>query len=98
VNEPEFFNEEHGAGPALGGFEQDGAAEPAGGWCWLSGDPWSYGNWKPGEPNNGRAREGTEDRLMVYSGIPRTPAATWNDINSADRDNLMTAYVVERDH
>src|SRR5437868_13904677 len=73
---PEFFNEEHGSGPALGGFEQDGAAEPAGGWCWLSGDPWSYSNWKPGEPNNGRAREGTEDRLMVYSGIPRRPAAT----------------------
>jgi len=98
VNGPEFFNVEHGAGPALGGFQQDGSAEPAGGWCWQTGEPWVYSNWMPGEPNNGKTREGTEDRLMFYSGIPRTPAATWNDINRVDRNNLMVAYVMERNH
>lgn len=96
VNAPEFFNTQYGAGPALGGFQQDGAAEPAGGWTWLTGEPWDYSNWKPGEPNNGRAREGTEDRVAFYSGISRTPAATWNDTHRTDRNNLMAAYVVER--
>jgi len=81
----------------VGGFEQRGA-EPAGGWCWLSGIRGFIRQLEARGTEHGRAREGTEDRLMVYSGIPRTPAATWNDINSADRDNFDAAYVVERDH
>jgi hypothetical protein len=94
VNAPEFFSD-HGTGPALGGFQRDGSAEPNGGWGWVSGEPWNYHHWLPKEPNNGHSRFGTEDRVQFYSGIPSTPAATWNDINRHDV-NSSIAYVVER--
>jgi hypothetical protein len=93
VNAPEFFWN-NGKGPLLGGFQQDRAPEPDGGWCWVSGDPWNYSNWHPTEPNNGRHPTGTEDRLQFYSGIPRTPGATWNDVNRNDTET--GGYVIER--
>ncbi|MDB6155504.1 MAG: hypothetical protein JWL90_3957 [Chthoniobacteraceae bacterium] len=93
VNSPEFFTE-NGGGPALGGFQQDRAPEPDGGWCWISGDPWNYSNWHSGEPTNGRISSGTEDRLQFFSGISREPAATWNDVNR--NDMRVGGYVIER--
>ena len=98
VNAPEFFTADHGSGPALGGFQQDGAPEPDGGWCWLNGGQWNYSNWLRTEPNNGRSRFGTEDRLQYYSGIGRTPACAWNDINRGDKSSPIFSYVMERDH
>jgi hypothetical protein len=95
VNAPEFFSAYYGVGPALGGVQRDGSVEPDGGWGWVSGEPWTYHNWLRQEPNDGRSRFGTEDRLQFYSGIPGTPAATWNDINRHDV-NSSIAYVVER--
>ena len=95
VNAPEFFSASYGVGPALGGLQRDGSAEPDGGWRWMTGEPWNYHNWMRKEPNNGHSRFGTEDRLQFYSGIPGTPAATWNDVNRHDV-NSSIAYVVER--
>jgi len=95
INAPQFFANEHGAGPALGGLQQERASEPDGGWSWVSGEPWAYSGWLPGEPNNGRSRTGNEDRVHYYSGISRTPAATWNDVNRSDPKQVYS-YVVER--
>lgn len=94
VNSPEFFTAAYGDGPALGGLQQDGASEPDGGWCWVNGDPWNYTNWHPRQPDN--AWNEGEDRLHYYSGIPKTPAATWNDIyrNTAN----LPGYIIERNH
>lgn len=92
VNAPEFFA--IGKGPALGGFQQDRAPEPNGGWCWVGGDPWNYSNWHSTEPNNGRFGNGTEDRLQFYSSLPGTPSAQWNDINRDD--SQVGGYVIER--
>lgn len=39
-------------------------------WMWDSGEPFSYTNWNPGEPNNA----GNEDFLQLYS------TGRWNDI------------------
>lgn len=97
VNAREFFSADNGDGPALGGFQRDGSPEPDGGWGWVSGEPWSYQNWFRKEPNNGRSQFGTEDRVQFYSGIPGTPAATWNDVNRHDL-NSSIAYVVERNN
>jgi hypothetical protein len=39
----------------LGGYQDTSApdySEPAGGWRWVTGEPWSYTNWAPGEPDN----------------------------------------------
>jgi hypothetical protein len=39
----------------LGGYQDHNApgyAEPAGGWRWVTGEPWGYTNWAAGEPNH----------------------------------------------
>lgn len=39
----------------LGGFQDTSApdySEPAGGWRWVTGEPWSYTNWVNGEPDD----------------------------------------------
>ena len=41
----------------LGGFQPNGSPEPAGGWQWVTGEPWSYTNWSSGEPNNANNNE-----------------------------------------
>jgi hypothetical protein len=69
----------------LGGYQLDGATEPAGGWAWVTGEPWSYTNWAPGEPNN---LSGIEKYLEYFAGGPR-----WNDISGAE----TRTYVVEYD-
>ncbi len=99
VDAPEFFGPEHGSGPALGGVQPARAPEPAGGWFWVSGEPWTYSNWFPGEPSNGRNGSKTEDRLHFYSGAPNSRSATWNDMVESDRGpgNPMPGYILERE-
>ncbi|MEI6785449.1 MAG: hypothetical protein WCQ21_31505 [Verrucomicrobiota bacterium] len=91
VNSPAFFNSFNGSGPVLGGRQQPGASEPAGGWYWLSGEPWNYTNWSSDSPDNGG---GVEDSLEFYSGMGGTPAPTWNDQPFDDPN--CGGYVVER--
>ena len=96
INTPEFFTDDYGNGPALGGYQQDGSPEPDGGWCWVTGEPWNYSKWFRNEPSNGRAPSGTEDRLHYYSSKGRTPAPMWNDAHRTDKNKILS-YVVERD-
>ena len=43
---------DNGEGPWIGAYQTDKLDEPAGHWAWVSGEPWSYTNCAPGEPNN----------------------------------------------
>ena len=54
----------------IGGRQAIGACEPACGWGWVTGEPWDYTNWNPGEPNNAG---GNENWLECY------PNGGWND-------------------
>jgi len=56
-------------------------------WVWSSGEPVTYTNWFPGEPNNS---DGTEDAAKIEN---RPPFIAWNDLTpgAADPD----AFVVE---
>ena len=92
VDAPQFWTRFNGSGPALGGFQQDGAVEPAGGWHWGTGEAWSYSNWLPGQPDNNPWGP-PEDRLHFWGGGPRV--ATWNDIQRDDSN--LGGYVVESD-
>jgi cell division septation protein DedD len=67
----------------LGGLQDPNGAEPAGGWQWVTGEPWSYANWAPGEPNDAYIPAGAdEDRLEID--VDRE--GRWNDSpSSADR-------------
>jgi surface antigen len=67
----------------LGGEQLDKSNEPAGGWSWVTGEPWSYTNWHSGEPNN---FGDNEDYLEM-----------WLDNQWSDRasDNGVFGYIVE---
>jgi hypothetical protein len=93
VNTPAFFSSFNGAGPALGGIQTNGAVEPAGGWTWITGEPWNYTNWSAGQPDNGFGTD--ENRLHFFSGLGSTPGATWNDLGQNDPN--LGGYVIEHD-
>ncbi len=61
-------------------------SEPAGGWRWVTGEPFLYDNWTTGEPNDGAGAE-------HYGGY--WPADQWNDYQVAD--GAVGRYVIEYD-
>ena len=58
-------------GPWLGGFE---AAQ--GTWAWISGEPFVFSKWWPGQPDN---RFAGEDCLHYFTSFERSPEPFWND-------------------
>jgi hypothetical protein len=80
-------------GPFLGGYQDRNApdySEPAGGWRWVTGEPWWAANpWgQPGqEPNN---TPSPEDVLVMDK---RSGICIWNDANNVN--GPRTGYVIE---
>ncbi len=73
----------------IGGFQPAGSPEPAGNWQWVTGEPFSYANWRPSfEPNN----NGDENRIELF------PDFSWNDVADVDgiiRHPNRNAYLIE---
>lgn len=65
----------------LGGYQEEDAAEPDGGWKWITGEPWTFTSWAEGEPNNA----GDEKRLQI------TSTGGWND----GQDVSVISFLVE---
>jgi len=76
-----------GQGCWLGGVQSSGP-EPAGGWEWISGEPWSFANWAAGEPNNAA---GNEDVLEIYTA---EGGGKWNDLR-VDQPFYTSGYIIE---
>jgi flagellin-like hook-associated protein FlgL len=91
----------------LGGYQQDGATEPAGGWNWITGEPFDYTNWAPGQPGNDDA---INQKYIIVNwkdsqGIwGADPLGTWNDtafnggVNSPSPltfPNATSGYILE---
>ena len=55
----------------LGGLQPPNSCEPNCEWQWLTGEPWSYTNWNPGEPNNSNTEQ---NFLRTY------PNGSWDDV------------------
>jgi hypothetical protein len=76
--------------PYTGGYQLPGSTEPDGGWVWMTGEPFVYTNWLPGEPNN---YQGIENYLTFS--WPNTPGSlyepTWNDVPGG-----FGAYILEK--
>ena len=77
----------------LGGFQDTSApgySEPGGGWAWITGEPFTYTNWRTstGEPNNGSA--------LGENVLEMTDTGDWND--AADTASIFNpGYVIEFD-
>lgn len=73
------------------GAYQDKAApdfsEPAGGFHWVTGEPWSYTSWNSGEPNNNGGFGPPEDYVIFASN------GNWNDLGTST--STINGYVVE---
>jgi hypothetical protein len=78
----------NGYGPWLGGIQPAGSAEPSGGWSWITGEPFTFQNWAPVQPNNNAG----EDRIH-FGGLPAISSA-WNDLGQ-NNTNYSRGYVVE---
>lgn len=68
----------------LGGFQDPSGVEPGDGWEWITGEPWSYTNWQPGEPND---ESPGEDALGFGGGV----VGEWNDFD----ENRLQGYLLE---
>jgi hypothetical protein len=75
----------------LGGLQPPGSDEPAGGWRWITDEPFVYSKWRPStdEPNN--SFDTGEDRIELFN---RIQDGTWNDLWHDD-SALSEGYVIE---
>lgn len=76
-----------GSVPWIGLYQPPGSAEPTGGWTWVTGEAYSFTNWKAGEPNN----LGGEHHALFWDGVTPGAGQYWNDGNG----NAALPYIVE---
>lgn len=77
----------------LGGFQVFDEADPAAGWQWVTGEPFDYTNWAPGEPNDSGGSANEQYLLSWTDG-------KWNDGTVLPCGNCspnagLSGYVVE---
>ncbi len=75
-----------------GGYQPDGAAEPGGGWSWVTGETWSFTSWYPGEPNQYLGFN--EDHMFLNAGS-HAASGRWSDGQGPDGRWSMVEYDVE---
>lgn len=78
-------------GPWLGGIQAPGSP-PADGWSWVTGEPWTFTSWAPGQPDDYNGD--TQDALHYWGGPNpgAVPTRLWDDVG---RIHLMPSYIVE---
>jgi hypothetical protein len=84
-----FNHTDYTIGPWLGGYQPPGSPEPAGGWSWVTGEPFDYTNWASDQPND---TSGGQDSLIYYGVGNDNPQFLWNDTWG---DFLVNGYIVE---
>ncbi|MEC8508137.1 MAG: hypothetical protein VXZ53_14240, partial [Planctomycetota bacterium] len=78
-------------GPWIGGYQDTSSpeySEPDGAWSWVTGEPWSYTNWGPGDPSN----TGGQDHA-AFGGIPSDEIRfTWNDLAAPEPGGFIVEW------
>ena len=74
----------------LGGLQVGGSLDPVAGWVWVTGEPFMFANWEPGEPNDANSED--ENRLIFDHGTSLNGKA-WNDVVPAF--DIAAGYVIE---
>ena len=79
-------------GPAFGLYQLDGSPEPAGGWTWVTGEPFRYNNWSRGNPDNHMGRQ----KYGHFFGKPKSPRVSQRTpIFWDDGQSYRHAYIIE---
>jgi hypothetical protein len=79
----------------LGGFQPEGSPEPDGDWQWITGEDWTYTNWKPSNPSDS-GTYGIEDHLGIVGSDAKGLLGLWNDMYAGlNPDRPWSSYVVE---
>lgn len=78
-------------GTWLGGYQFIAGPEPNGSWSWVTGEPWSYTQWNPGEPNE---IPGGSDYLQIWS-ASQNEQRLWNDIPNDAEGWPIPGYLLE---
>lgn len=75
-------------GPWIGAHQPkpESSPEPAGGWAWVTGEPWSHVSWRPSEPND----YGKDEHWAHFS--DKGGERGWNDIDLTSA-NIKSAVV-----
>ena len=81
-------------GPWLGAIQEPGNQDPTAGWQWITGEPFTFAHWHPGEPND-LFGQIDENRIAFFASESSTGlrSAFWNDEQATRL--IVTAYVVE---
>jgi hypothetical protein len=88
VKAPAYWANEYN-GPWLGGFQPAGSSEPAGGWRWVTSEPWVYTNWWwDNQPDN----SGGNECYLHLEGGPLHGGPYWNDLSPSA---VLHGYIVE---
>lgn len=78
--------------PWIGAFREAGS-DPTTGWQWVTGETWSYTNWRSGEPNN---KLPSDSELYVHylsTGIGGdNQSSGWNDIANSNVRGYLIEY------
>lgn len=84
---------EGGYGPWIGAHQpdpkaNDGGNEPAGGWAWVTGETWSFVDWRAPEPND----HGGDEHVAHYYRASASDRG-WNDVD--DGSKLVRSSIIE---
>ena len=78
----------------LGGRQERNEADPALGWSWVTGEPWSYTNWAAAPVQEPNDFEGLDEDFLEISPRPASLVyAGWNDVPGDVGE--VTGYLVE---
>jgi hypothetical protein len=81
---------EAASGAWLGATKVDPSQMPfTSGWTWVTGEPWAYTNWRPGQPDNAT---GNQD-VAHFSAV--SADSKWGD---DPHDSTADAYIVELEY
>jgi PEP-CTERM motif./Lectin C-type domain. len=89
---PEYNNAAQSSWVWLGGYQPTNSVEPAGGWTWVTDEPFDFARWDSGQPSDsgGSPYVGSQDFLLMWYG------GYWNDAAGPGYGGIAVAgYMVE---